>query len=604
MGFVLPKISPRLHRLLGTLVGCMVLLWNSSTAASAPQIVVGEVTQAGRIVYVPLFYESHQKEISTLVVQLYLPVSPVQVIDIIPSTQLVEGNKCLDFEAYEDSLYLVIFGRDYEIESGPLGQIVARVKPNESLPASLSLVNMGTHGADKQAQRLEVGCDGASYPIYPDRLATIPEKVPTALHGTSTTPYFQFLPSTDTALISFDWDSAGVLYYSVGNPYDNLKIEVYKENAPSPIFSSTEVFPGTRVTRIGDFIYFNDGGSAIRSASNYYKYGGSKDSVEVVLDSPYGARISGLETGASQEFFAAGTGMTWGPTLLFYSPIEPSGALAHVPPVIFGEVEGAPGPMAFDTEGNLFYIPGGAHPAPIPIYRWDVAAVAAALPGDMENNLTTVGNQWASLPAYCSGAMGMALDFCGNVYVSALSWGQPSQVLLFDKTTREVVPIATYDGRFETIRYKNNTIYVSCAHGIFSFQAPVLAVFSVSSNEVVRTVVGETISFRVRTVGGCGPQHYQWYLLGEDHTPIPVGEDQPYLEITPEIENATFTYYCIVSDDYASTKSPLFTLIVQGTVPAPSFSSSLFNGLRGLLLLGSSVFLCSFLFYRFKKRGT
>ena len=204
---------------------------------------------------------------------------------------------------------------------------------------------------------------------------------PTGLSGATVESYFDFPVASDAALVSFDWDASGDLHYTVGDPNWEFKQEVYKVATPSDIqvYSSTEVFVGSRISCIGDYMYFNDGGDYMRSAFNYLYYpAATADAPTALAEYPYGAYLWGLATRNAGEFFASGTEIEWGPAVLYYNTLDATGAFAGTL-TKFGDIGASSGPMAFDAAGNLFYAPGYVASGTTNIYRWDAATVAAAL---------------------------------------------------------------------------------------------------------------------------------------------------------------------------------------------------------------------------------
>lgn len=415
--------------------------------------------------------------------------------------------------------------------------------------------------------------------------ATLPSFAvpPEAMNGTSLTAYFVFPASSTAALVSFDWDSDGVLHYTVGDPNWGLKLEVYKGSSPLPVFISNAVWAGSRITRIGDKMYFNDGGDFFRFDFNYYFYdAASPGSVASFLEVPYGASLWGLETDGSGRFFASGSQATWGPGALFFSEVDSSGNLVSVPPLLLGTMGDVPGPLTFDTIGNLFYAPGYVFVGNASVYRWTAAEVAEAVMGT--TMLAPAGHAWATVPSPYSGATGLAVDGYGNVYASATAWGSPSQLLLFDANTHDCLPIAQYGGRLETVRVNDGAIYVSCAEGIFQFTAPVLAVAALDDTAVTVST-DSTALFSVKAVGGTGTKNYQWYKVSSDKSAIPVGGNFPHYSFQASYSDNGTSYYCVVSDGLSSVPSPTFVLTVLPPVPVNSMVVALGVGILCVVAL-------------------
>lgn len=410
-------------------------------------------------------------------------------------------------------------------------------------------------------------------------------QAPAPLNQSVIEPYYLFPASSEAALVSFDWDSSGTLHYTVGDPNYGLKLEVYKfvGNTPVPVYQTTSAWPGSLLTCIGNHVYFNDGGDYARGDFNYFVYdAASPEIILPLLEAPYGASLWGITGRGQDEFFASGSIATWGPAALFYSRLNGSGLLESVPPVVFGEVGDSPGPMAFDPFGNLYYVPGYAYSGTATIYRWNAQEVEAAVTGG-GTDLQPTGREWAALPAPYDGATGMIADPYGNIYVTATSWGAPSQLIVFKSEEASSIIAAEYEGRLETLRYRENGIYVSCADGIF--RMPLLQVATSLEDETVEATLGDTVIFSVEASGGIGGKKYQWYRVDAQKTALSVGVNLPHYSLTARTEDSGAHFYCTVSDAVYSVESPHFLLTVQEPVPMATFPIVLFF-VSLLLLLG------------------
>lgn len=400
--------------------------------------------------------------------------------------------------------------------------------------------------------------------------STVIAQGPVALNGSTIEPYFLFPASPMAALISFDWDAANDLHYSVGDPNYGLKLEVSKQtdSGPETVFQSSDVWAGSQLACIAGKVYFNDGGDFLRSDFNYFLYDAAGPGpVMSLLAAPYGASLWGLTARGADEFFASGSDSTWGPAAIFHSRVTTTGLLESSPPVNLGEVGESPGPIAFGPTGDLLYVPGYAMSATATIYRWSGEEVNAAIADPVASRLQADGHQWAALPAPFSGATGIATDSFGNVYVTATAWGAPSQLIVFSGNSPAPMPIvaAEYNGRLETVRYRENAVYFSCAEGVF--RLPMLAVASSLESTAVTVTPGETALFSIAATGGVGEKNYQWYRRSADKTSAPVGGNLPHFSITARMEDSGDVYYCVVTDAISSVESPHFTLTVQEPVP-------------------------------------
>lgn len=396
---------------------------------------------------------------------------------------------------------------------------------------------------------------------------------PAGLSGATVHPYFTFPVESDAALVSFDWDASDTLHYTVGDPSFNFKQEVYKTATPDDIqvYSAMDVFVGSRLTCIGDYMYFNDGADFMRSAFNYFFYpAATADTPASLLAHPYGANLWGLATRNAGEFFASGSEVDWGPAALFYNTLDGTGNFDGVL-TKFGDIGESPGPLTFDAAGNLYYAPGYVGSGTANIYRWDAAAVAAALADPGSASLLGTGNEWAVIPTPYNGATGMATDSAGNLYVSATAYGEPSQLLYYDGATAAMFPVVEYANRLETVRYKDASIYFSGADGVFEFPLPQALITTVSTE--IPVSAGETAVFSIQAIGTVGAVSYQWYQVTQDKASVPVGADMPSYSMTAQETDDGAEFYCVVTDATGSVESPHFTLTLEPPVPASTLAT-------------------------------
>lgn len=393
---------------------------------------------------------------------------------------------------------------------------------------------------------------------------------PIGLNGATVQSYFDFAVASDAALVSFDWDGAGDLHYTVGDPNWGLKQEVYKAATPDDIqvYNSTEVFVGSRISCIGDYMYFNDGGDYMRSAFNYLFYpAATADTPAALAEYPYGVYLWGLATRSAGEFFASGTEIEWGDAALFYNTLDAVGAFAGSL-TKFGDIGESPGPLTFDAVGNLYYAPGYVASGAANIYRWNASTVAAALADPGTASLVGAGNEWAVIPAPYNGATGMATDSAGNLYVSATAYGEPSQLLYYNGSTAAISPLVEYANRLETVRYKDTSIYFSGADGVFEFSLPQVIIATDSTE--VHVQAGETALLSVTLIGGIAPISYQWYRITEDKAIVPVGANMATYSMTAQEIDDGAEFYCVVTDATGPVESPHFVLMLDPPVPVSS----------------------------------
>ena len=273
-------------------------------------------------------------------------------------------------------------------------------------------------------------------------------------------------PHAGTRLVAFDWDGDNNLYYSIGDPYWGLGFSVYKFDGASAVnlYTDANAFSGSRVTAIGSYIYFNDGGTYTRWTCDYFRYNPAAPAAPVNMGVK--SDIYGLETRNGDDFWAAG-GYT---AAIYYSPLDANGELASNPLVNLGTIGNASGPVAFDADGNLYYVEGYVAQGNPTVYRWSAAEVAAAIANPAANPLNPEGHAWATLTSG-DGATGLLVDDFGNLVVTVTSFTDPSELhrlLVSDGACVGYQMLARSDTRLETLRIRNGVIYVSVAEGIFA----------------------------------------------------------------------------------------------------------------------------------------
>ncbi|MCK5860839.1 MAG: hypothetical protein KAH38_00040 [Candidatus Hydrogenedentes bacterium] len=402
---------------------------------------------------------------------------------------------------------------------------------------------------------------------------------PVGLSGASITTHFNFPVAADAALVGFDWDASGTLHYTVGDPNWGFKNEVYKSASPTDIqvHQAADVFVGSRLTCIGDYMYFNDGGDYMRAAFNYFLYtAATADTPISLLTYPYGANLWGLATRNAGGFFASGSEADWGPAALFYNTLDASGTFAGTLSK-FADLGESPGPLTFDSAGSLYYVPGYVAAGATNIYRWNAADVAAALADPATASLTASGNEWVILPSPYNGATGIAVDGADNIYVSATAFGEPSQLLFYNAASLTMSPVVEYTGRLETVRPRGTSIYFSAADGVFELPLPQVIITTEDTEIHVQPM--ETALFSVEVIGGIGTISYQWYRVTEDKALVPVGSNVPVYSMIALPADSGAEFYCAATDDTGTVESLHFILVLDPPVPASTVWTLLIGAL-------------------------
>lgn len=393
-----------------------------------------------------------------------------------------------------------------------------------------------------------------------------------SLTGYNVAP-FQAAPQ-DESLVSFDWDSMGALYYMTGDPNWGFKLNVYRNvsGAETAIYQSAAVWAGSRITTVGPFVYFNDGGDYVRSTANCYAYdavhGGapalSYDSSQQPLS------LWGLDTRDGSQCLASGA-VGFGPSSIYYMSAPSDGQLNSL--ASLGEIGESSGPVAFDAAGNLFYAHGYSFSGQAKIYRWTAAELAAAIANPVLTPLSPVNHEWAVLPATFTGAGGMAVDGAANVYVTANAGYAGGELLLYRPAAPGALSVPTSlarcANRLETLRLHGGMIYLNCAEGIFRMPVPLSV--SLAGDGQVHAVAGKPLTLAVETSGGEGTVSYAWFLTGSGKTDLPLGNDSPTLTVLPALGDTGNGYYCAVTDAGMTVTSPIYTLEAVVQLPAASF---------------------------------
>ncbi len=285
--------------------------------------------------------------------------------------------------------------------------------------------------------------------------------------------YFPVPNLAGDSMVSFDWDASGDLYYGIGDPNFATRWEIWRYSGGSGtmIYSDPDAFAGYRVSRIGDYIYFNDGGTLSRWTVNGFKYDpvGAGSVTPLWTESDF-VDLWGMNTLDGTDFIAAG-GWT---SAIYYSQFDANGDLV-LPLTMLGTIGESSGPVALDLDGNLYYCNGFVSAGDPVVYRWSAAEVASAITDPMLFPLDPVGHEWATVEGGFNGATGMVCDAGGNVILTATSYVMPSELRIYSagaKAATGVTTIATSPGPMGTVRYVDDTIYVCDASGIYFLIPP------------------------------------------------------------------------------------------------------------------------------------
>jgi len=284
--------------------------------------------------------------------------------------------------------------------------------------------------------------------------------------GQSASTYY-VNPHAGQILASFDRGADGQLYYSTGDAYWDLGFNVYQFNGTiaNPIYSNPNAFAGSRVTAIGDNVYFNDGGDYSPRGYAYFKYSIGAGTISALnLQNNLGS----LEVRNGNELWAAGGT----PAAICATPLDVEGNPMSNPLVNLGTIGGNYGAMAFDTAGNLYYAEGYRPSGNSLIYKFSATEVQAALDDPVTTPLTPDGHEWVTVTGNFTGCTGMAFNTEGDLLVTTTKFLVPSELRAYHidpyGANAGYSLLASGTGRLDTIRVFNETVYVSDADGIYS----------------------------------------------------------------------------------------------------------------------------------------
>lgn len=141
-----------------SVITVLILAPGLSFAAGPPVIQLSTVTAAvGGTLLMPVsFQASEGKGVSTLVLRLSIPALRVTLLDVIPDASVAASGKSLDFETGNNQLSICVFGGTSDITSGGLCLLLLRLLPDNLPGTSITVADVGTHGADKEASAVVV----------------------------------------------------------------------------------------------------------------------------------------------------------------------------------------------------------------------------------------------------------------------------------------------------------------------------------------------------------------------------------------------------------------------------------------------------------------
>lgn len=267
------------------------------------------------------------------------------------------------------------------------------------------------------------------------------------------------------AIVSFDWDGSGSLYYQTSTSSYTFG-GFYKNDGTTTTTlaaANANLYSGASVVRIGDSIYYN--ASTQSNIQRIYRYSGSAPVVASITVNYSLAAHNG-------SLFITGTD-GFGPNKIYYSAIGSGGTIAATATTL-GQTGGSSGPLTFDSAGNLYYAFGYGT---FGIYKWSAAEVAAAIADPIGAALSATGHLWLDYSTSSAGATSMVFDSQGTLLITLTDFSYPSQLLSFgvsqsgDYLTDSAKLLLTDDGRLGDLRNYGGTVYLASDNGIFAINS-------------------------------------------------------------------------------------------------------------------------------------
>lgn len=267
------------------------------------------------------------------------------------------------------------------------------------------------------------------------------------------------------AIVSFDWDGSGSLYYQASDSNYNFG-GFYKYDGSTTTTlaaANSNLYSGASVVRIGDSIYYN--ASTQANIQRIYRYSGS---APVIASTTANYGLSS-HNGA---LFITGAN-SFGPNQIFYSAIGSGGTVA-ASATSLGQTGGASGPLTFDSAGNMYYAVGYGE---FGIYKWSAAEVSSAIADPIGATLATDGHLWLDYSTSAAGATSMVFDAQGNLLITLTDFSYSSQLISFgvtpsgDYLTDSGKLLLTDDGRLGELRNYGGTVYLASDNGIFAISS-------------------------------------------------------------------------------------------------------------------------------------
>jgi hypothetical protein len=270
---------------------------------------------------------------------------------------------------------------------------------------------------------------------------------------------------TDSAVVSFDWDSGGTIYYQASTEFYNFGgLFSWNGIAQGTAVPGSSDFSGASTVRIGDNIYYNTSDFTDQKAWKYGPLSGTPAATNISTAANWGL----FRRGAGEMFISGAPG--FGTNQIFRATLDGAGNLMSAP-VSLGLTTGSSGPIAFDLSGNMYYAPGFND---LRIYKYTAADIAAAIADPLSNPLPPAASRlWYDYSgdfATASGGAGMAFDETGNLLLTLTDFINPSLLVRFDVdgagTFDDLSAILSSTDRLGDVRFREGSIYLANANTI------------------------------------------------------------------------------------------------------------------------------------------
>ncbi len=140
------------------LCGVVVFSGMAQNALADTVITVPEINApADVVIYMPItFAQSDDRPVSTLAFHVTFPVDAIHVEEVLPTPELTEKSKAIDYELHEDGMTMAFFGGVEALPDGIICYLLLRVDPDTPSAVTLPVSSAATYGASAAAAPVSV----------------------------------------------------------------------------------------------------------------------------------------------------------------------------------------------------------------------------------------------------------------------------------------------------------------------------------------------------------------------------------------------------------------------------------------------------------------